>query len=450
MLSIVPRALASLEALKAGAPALFTAYAENERRDRRALEALQVERLKRLLVHAGERVPFWRRRFARYGIHPETVRSIRDLAALPPLTERDLLDFGNDLMTDGSAQPEWFRARAMEDNRESLGIWLDQRARRERLVDELRHVTWLGLDWRTPRAVLTGRAENGELLEGAAGRLRGGLRSGVWLHSARIRAEGADFAGRAARANASLLSGPPSALERLAGAIAEAVPEAASYRPTVVLTWGEVLDEDRRTWIESAFGAPVYDAYRTREIGEAAHECRERRGLHVTMERVLIEFVRDGEPADPGEDGEILVTALDNLAMPLLRFRLGDVGCRVPEPSCPCGRTSERILITDGRADELVTTTNGKRVHADWFEWLFESCPGLTDWRVRQDRREELSLDLVCADGLDDATLEGLRREISHLDPALTVNIHFVNAVPRRADARRRPVVSRVPIQWPL
>ncbi len=447
MLSIVPRALASLEALKAGAPALFSAYAENERRDRRALEALQIERLKRVLVHAGERVPFWRRRFARYGIHPETVRSIRDLAALPPLTERDLLDCGDDLLTDGAARSDWFRVRAMEDQRESLGVWLEERARRERVVDELRHVTWLGLDWKSLRAVITGRSENGELLEGTGGKLRGGLRSGIWLHSARTRADGAAFAARAARAGAPLLVGPPSVLERLAEAI-EGGSGVGSFRPQVIQTWGEGLGDERRARIEDAFGALVYDAYRTREIGEAAHECRDRRGLHVTMERVILEFVRDGEPADPGEDGEILATVLDNLAMPLLRFRVGDIGCRVPEPSCPCGRTSERILITDGRVDELVTTTAGRRVHEDWFEWLFESCPGLADWRVRQDRPDELALDLVRHEGFEDSVTDGLRREIAHLDPALTVSIHFVNAVPRRADGRRRTVVSRVPLVW--
>jgi phenylacetate-CoA ligase len=88
------RTLRSFAAFRAGAPALFRAYAANEARDRRALEALQVERLKALLLHAGESIPFWRRRFARFGIRPEHVRSIHDLALLPPLEDRDRRDLG--------------------------------------------------------------------------------------------------------------------------------------------------------------------------------------------------------------------------------------------------------------------------------------------------------------------------------------------------------------------
>lgn len=446
MLSILPRALASFQALRAGTPALLERYAENERRDPRALEALQIERLKHVLVHASERVPFWRRRLARFGVRPEALRSIRDLAPLPPLTERDLLDFGDELLTDGSRQPDWFQTRAMEDGRDGLGLsyCLDERARRERLADELRHVTWTGLDWRAPRAVLAGRAEHGGTLEGAGGRLRGGLKRGVWMNAGNVRAEAADFNTRAARAEAELLVGAPSVLDRWL----DEAPE-PRFRPRVVQSWGESLSRARRERITRAVGAPVFDAYRTRETGEAAHECGEHAGLHVSMERVIFEFVRNGEPVGDGEDGEILVTVLDNLAEPLLRYRMGDVGCRVPEPVCACGRTSERILLTDGRVDELVTTPSGRRVHADWIEWLLEGCPGVLEWRVRQDRPAELLFDLVRGEDFDDRVSEHIRREVRSLDPDLAVSLHFVNAVPRRADGRARPVVSRVPLSWP-
>src|SRR5688572_33280217 len=64
----IPRALKSIEALKAGAPAVLSAYAKNETSDPRALRTLQDERLRRLVLHASEHIPFWKRRFARYGI----------------------------------------------------------------------------------------------------------------------------------------------------------------------------------------------------------------------------------------------------------------------------------------------------------------------------------------------------------------------------------------------
>ncbi len=450
MLSILPRTLKSIEALKAGAPAILTAYAKNENSDPRALRALQDARLKRLVLHAAEHVPFWKRRFARYGIRPTEVRSIADLAALPPLEERDLTDFGDDLLEGGEPNAAWTSVRSIANPLRS--VRLDTAARRERVADELRHIQWSGLDWRTPRAVLVGRNERGDTLEGPGGRLRAALRSGVWLHPAHA---GEDqvrrFVSDAGRAGAQLLSGPPSALERVADAIetGTAATGTAPFRPRVVQSWGECLGEERRTRLETAIGAPVYDVYRAAEFGEIAQQCDARDGLHVTMERALLEFVHGDEPVADGKDGEILVTALDNLAMPLFRYRIGDVGCRIPAGDpCACGRTAERILVTDGRASTLVTSPAGRRVHPDWFEWLFEAIPGVLDWRVAQDTPADLALSYVPGVAWREDAEPWIKEAIAELDSAFTVRLERADALSVRADGRRERVHSVVPLSW--
>jgi phenylacetate-CoA ligase len=329
----IPRALKSIEALKAGAPAVLTAYAKNETSDPRALRTLQDERLRRLVHHASEHVPFWKRRFARYGIRPTEVRSIADLAALPPLDDRDLADFGGDLVADGGRPAATFQVTSL--GQPARVVRLDSTARRERVADELRHVQWTGLDWRAPRAALVARSERGELLEGAGGRIRAALRSGVWLNATTVDEDALrKFATDAGRARAELLSGPPAALERVADAIETGAAESgiAPFRPRAVQSWGACLGE-RRERLEAALGAPVFDLYRTHEFGELAQECHERRGLHVTMERAILEFVHGDRRVEDGADGEILVTPLDNLAMPLFRYRVGDVGVRIRGPS---------------------------------------------------------------------------------------------------------------------
>ena len=441
------KSLRTFAAFRAGAPALFRAYAANERRDRRALEALQVERLKSLLVHAGETVPFWRRRFARFGIHPEHVRSIQDLAALPLLEDKDRRDLGRELLAGAAPEPAWIELEGLPDvtsGVRSPAIWLAPLTRRERQVDELRHVGWLGLDWRAPRAELIGRAEGGTALPPSGGTLRSALRSGVWLHPARLATEATAFAARAARTQAELLVGPPSALLALAALTGGA----ASFRPRAIQSFGECLGEERRGRLEEAFAAPVHDAWRTRELGEAAHECQARNGLHVTMERVLIEIVRDGRPVRDGEEGEIVATALDGSTQPLLRWRTGDIGCRIPETSCPCGRTSERILVTDGRATALVTSPAGMRIHGDWFEWLFGSITGVADWRVIQDRSGTVALEVVCAEGWTDAHATALRSTLLGVDPGFAVVVRRTGSLPVSPDGRRHAVVSAAPLAW--
>jgi phenylacetate-CoA ligase len=318
----------------------------------------------------------------------------------------------------------------------------------------------MGIDWRAPRIELTGRAEHGALLPPAAGMLRGALRGGAWLHPSQLEpatpdadVAAATLAARAARLRAPLLSGPPSALLHYALAA-----PADGWKPRAVQASGEGLGEDRRARLESAIGAPVFDAWRTRELGEAGHECDARNGLHVTMERVLIEILRDGQPVSDGEDGEIVATVLDNRAYPMFRVKTGDIGCRIPEPACACGRTSERILLTDGRADELVTTPAGRRIHGDWFEWLIETmvdapdAPRIADWRVVQAQPDAAVIEVVPAAPWSEAERARVEAALAagarDADPALALELRIVDAVPRRADGRRRAVVSSVPLAW--
>src|SRR5581483_6626364 len=90
-------------------------------------------------------------------------------------------------------------------------------------------------------------------------------------------------------------------------------------RPAGIITTAMVLHDWQRKRIEAAFGCPVTNRYGCEEVSLIACECDRHRGLHVNADSVLIEIVRDGRPAAPGEPGSIVVTDLSNFAMPLVR-----------------------------------------------------------------------------------------------------------------------------------
>src|SRR5258708_4041563 len=160
VLSILPRTLKSIGALRAGALSRVAQFDKNETSDPRALKAEQDQRLRTLVLVAAEQVPFWKRRFARYGGRPGGVRSLKDLAVLPPLEDRDLVDFADELVLGGAPDPAWHTVCGLDQPRRRVRI--DDEARRLRVADELRHIGWMGLDWRTSRALLAGRDERGE------------------------------------------------------------------------------------------------------------------------------------------------------------------------------------------------------------------------------------------------------------------------------------------------
>ncbi len=118
-----------------------------------------------------------------------------------------------------------------------------------------------------------------------------------------------------------------------------------------VLSSAEPLPASLRRDVQDAWGCDVYDHWGMTETGFGGGvECSARNGYHLREADLLVEVVHPatGEPLPPGEIGEILVTTLGERAMPLVRYRTGDAGSRLPGP-CPCGSALPRLGRVPGR-----------------------------------------------------------------------------------------------------
>lgn len=123
--------------------------------------------------------------------------------------------------------------------------------------------------------------------------------------------------------------------------------------------------------ISAAFKAPVHEVYGAHELGSVATTCIQRDKLHINMTGFLVEVVKDGKHAAPGELGEIVISSLINSAMPMIRYKPGDVG-RLYEDPCACGRQSQ-LLVVEGRLQDTMVTSNGiftSQMVTDYFNGL--------------------------------------------------------------------------------
>lgn len=138
-----------------------------------------------------------------------------------------------------------------------------------------------------------------------------------------------------------------------------------------IVPTSEPLTEAQRDRIRRVFGAPIQNEYGCGEVGAMAYECQEGL-LHVMTDSVVVEVLKeDGTLADPGETGEVVVTDLNNYAMPLIRYRMGDRAVR--GGGCACGRpfpTLERVV---GRIHDVVYTPLGRRWHGEKIDYLMSS-----------------------------------------------------------------------------
>jgi phenylacetate-CoA ligase len=156
-----------------------------------------------------------------------------------------------------------------------------------------------------------------------------------------------------------ILDGAASELVELAALLRE-----RGLRPHVplVVSSSEMLPPSGRSLIRSVFGGAVTDVYGTSEEIALAGECPAG-SRHIFPNVGVIEAVDDdGRAVPPGCAGRLLLTTLTNDLMPLVRFDIGDVGSVGDPGSCPCGRTSPVLRELHGREDDVVVTTDGRRI----------------------------------------------------------------------------------------
>jgi phenylacetate-CoA ligase len=118
--------------------------------------------------------------------------------------------------------------------------------------------------------------------------------------------------------------------------------------------------------------------YGSSEGGYIAGECEQEEGMHILSDYYIVEVIDPDteEVLGPGEDGEIVITPLWNEAMPLIRYRMGDVGSLFPFEPCPCGRTHPKISMVRGRVAHIIKVKDKKILPID-IEEVLASIPGL-------------------------------------------------------------------------
>ena len=118
----------------------------------------------------------------------------------------------------------------------------------------------------------------------------------------------------------------------------------------------EPWSEEMRTRIEESSGIKAYDIFGTSELsGPLFTECTYQDGIHIWADQFLVEIIdpKTGEPLPDGKQGELVITTLAKEALPLIRYKIGDLTVKTSEV-CKCGRTHPRIMRVLGRVDDML------------------------------------------------------------------------------------------------
>lgn len=161
----------------------------------------------------------------------------------------------------------------------------------------------------------------------------------------------------------------------------------------------EMLPESLRAELETGFGVRVLQGYGTADVGCLAYECPEKGGWHLHPE-VIVELLdpASGEPAAPGQPGEVVATIFDE-AYPLVRFATGDLSTLAPGARCRCGRTAPKLAGLLGRVGDGVKV-KGMFVRAGQMDGVVKRFPEVARYRAvvtRVEQQDHLDYELELA-----------------------------------------------------
>jgi phenylacetate-CoA ligase len=238
------------------------------------------------------------------------------------------------------------------------------------------------------------------------------------------------------------LYGYASALAYLASHLEKMGRAVESDWPKAIFTTAEPLLPHQRAAIRDGFHCQIATEYGSRDAGLIAHECPRGR-LHINAERIIVEIAEDKQFGNPGK-GEIVITNLLSSAMPLIRYRTGDIGQLDPSP-CECGRGLPLLSYVEGRQTDFLVTPSGKVIHALAIIYVLREIPKVKEFQVTQETINEVVIQVVAESSLSRTERMALvNRAQMALGKDMKITIEQVEEIPRLPSGKFRYVISKV------
>jgi phenylacetate-CoA ligase len=336
------------------------------------LQKMQYKLLKSLVFRLYSFSPFYHDRMKAQKVHPDDIRELSDVKKLPFMFKQDLRDsYPNKIFT--ATQEELVRYHVSSGTTgKPTVVGYTQKDIDNWSASLARGLTAIGL----------GR---GDVVQVSYG--YGLFTGGLGMHYG------------AERIGATVLPTSVGNTERQIELMQDLEVTAIACTPSYLLHIGEVAEkmgidikndthlkagilgaepwtEGMRTRVENWLGIKAYDIYGTSELsGPMFTECAEQNGFHIWSDIALVEVIdpKTGEQLEPGEKGELTITMLQKEALPMIRYRIGDISS-IEDEVCPCGRTSPRIKRIQGRVDDMLII-RGINVFPSQVEYTLMSIP---------------------------------------------------------------------------
>ncbi len=404
------------------------------------LNSIRIERLRDILEHAAEFVPFYKRRFAESGFSPAAVTDFSDLQKIPVLTKKDIQENRETLISTAYKRQDLIANRTGGSTGSPLQFYHDKLRWDVRQAATIRHNLWAGHRVGHKVAILWGHQTDLSAFKTLKARLRN-----IFVDRLLI-CDSSSFSDASLQQFAlDYQRFRPDVILAYANSLALVVDfmKANSIElppPESIITSAEVLTSDNREKIEAYFGTKIFDRYGARETSVIASECSAHDGMHIGSEYLHLEFVDGNRPVTSGESGDILVTILGNHAFPFIRYKIGDVGAPAVVSQCSCGVTLPKMQVVAGRTTDFLLAPDGRKVSgAALTIYLAARIPGVRQAQIIQREKLKLIFNLVVDAGFDQVSRQLIEERVRHFfGNSMGVEYRYVDEIPREASGKYR------------
>jgi len=402
----------------------------------------QIRRLREFLQRIGRDVPYYRDLFQAAGFDAREVRSTDDLRALPLLGKPEIRANLERLQAAGHGPLTRYNTGGSSG--EPLIFFMGKERKSHDVAAKWRATRWWGVDIGDRELVVWGSPiELGA--QDRVRRLRDALLRSTLLPAFEMSEANLDrFVTTIVGCRPAMLFGYPSSLSLIARHAQRQQRNLSGLGIRVAFVTSEKLYDEQRRLISEVFGCPVANGYGARDAGFIAHECPHG-SLHISAEDIIVETLRaDGQPAAPGEAGEIVITHMATGDFPFVRYRTGDVGI-LGSRSCACGRGLPVLEDVQGRTTDFVVARDRTVMHGLALIYTVRDLPGVERFRIEQRSLDLTIVRIVAGPAFDRAAEERIVRDFkARLGDAASIRVERVSDIAAESSGKFRYVVSQV------
>lgn len=416
-------------------------FREMQRWDAARVEQFQYDALRRLLDHAWENVPFYRRLWDDAGINPRDITSLADLPRLPRVTKRMLVDAGEACLDTSRPRSSFLRGQSSGSTGTRFTFYKCKGHQGWNAAGTFFGFTQAGWDFgdRWVRQQFRGKLGLQKKLED-------------WSLNCLHMPMGDFDEALLARYADKIAAFKPVMFRAYAGGaylFARHLLDRGDerIRPKVVVTTGDTLYPHYRSAIEQAFSCPAVDTYGGEGMMVAGQCSAGAYHIlpHIRMEHQPLE-ADAGLYEGQARPGRVLLTALFNTAMPMIRYDIDDLAVASPAGECECGSPWQRFAKVIGRDVDVVVTPAGRFLLVHHFNFVLSKFAGVAQFQVLQSDRASIALRLVVNDRYDRTVDEpAIVDALGQMGTGgLRIDIQYVPDIPTPPTGKRRFVISTI------